>query len=143
MESSSLEEEKIIKDIRNLFRLEKLKKETIDIAIKGIRNLFRTEKENKGIKYRITRDIRNVFRLEKKKGIKEKIVRIIRNFFEYGEEDYYKQVIVNKFQSNNYIEYKSKGNRKALSVEEYLNKVKPYVKDIIINDLKISDTWKL
>ena len=31
---------------------------------------------------------------------------------------------------------------KALSVEEYLNKIRPYLKDII-NNLKISDTWKV
>ena len=34
MESSSLEEENIIKDIRNLFRFEKLKKETTDTTLK-------------------------------------------------------------------------------------------------------------
>ena len=31
----------IIKDVRNLFRLEKLKRETIDATIKDIRNLLR------------------------------------------------------------------------------------------------------
>ena len=41
-----LEEDKnmkdnIIKDIRNLFRLKNIKKETNDATIKGIRNLFR------------------------------------------------------------------------------------------------------
>ena len=41
MESLSLEEESIIKDIRNLF---KLKKEQNYTAIKDIRNLFRQEK---------------------------------------------------------------------------------------------------
>ena len=35
MESSSLEQEKIIKDVRILFRLEKLKKETIVTTNKG------------------------------------------------------------------------------------------------------------
>ena len=38
MESSSLEEENIIKHIRNLFRL---RKEIDDTTIKDIRNLFR------------------------------------------------------------------------------------------------------
>ena len=33
-------EENIIKDLRNLFRLDNLKKETNDAAINGIRNLF-------------------------------------------------------------------------------------------------------
>ena len=53
MESPRLEEENIIKDVRNLFRLERLKKETTDITIKDIRNLLKPEKENKVIKYRI------------------------------------------------------------------------------------------
>ena len=40
MESPSREEENIIKDVRNSFTLEKLKKETIDISIKDIRNII-------------------------------------------------------------------------------------------------------
>ena len=44
--------------------------------------------------------------------------------------------------SNNYIEYKSKSDRQTLSVEEYLEKIKPYLKDII-NDLKKSDACKI
>ena len=31
---------------------------------------------------------------------------------------------------------------KTISVEEYLNKIRPYLKDII-NNLKKSDTWKI
>ena len=49
MKSSRFEEDKNIeeninKDVRNLFRLKKLKKETIDATIKSIRNLFRLKK---------------------------------------------------------------------------------------------------
>ena len=41
------------------------------------------------------------------------------------------------------MEYESNGDKnKNLSVEEYLNKVKPYLKDIII-DLQNSSTWKV
>ena len=41
------------------------------------------------------------------------------------------------------IDYESNGDRnKTLSVEEYLNKIRPYLKDII-NNLKKSDTWKI
>ena len=44
--------------------------------------------------------------------------------------------------SNNYIEYESNGDRnKTLSVEEYLDEIRPYLKDII-NNLKNSDTCK-
>ena len=116
MENPMSEEEKIIKDIRNLFRL---KKELNYTAIKDIRNLFRQEKETKAIKDRIRRDIKTVF--------------------EHKEENYYKPVRVNNFWSNNYIEYESNGDRnKTLSVAEYLNKIRPYLKNI--NNLKKSDT---
>ena len=47
MESLSLEEEKIIRYIRNLFRLRKKLNYT---AIKDIRNIFRLEKETNAIK---------------------------------------------------------------------------------------------
>ena len=44
------------------------------------------------------------------------------------------------FWSNNYIEYESKGDRnKTLSVERYINKIKPYLK-YITNNFKKSDT---
>ena len=84
----------------------------------------------------IVKDIRNLFRLEKKtKAIKNRMVRDIENLFEHEEKDYYKPLIVRNFRSNNYTEYKSKGDKKTLSVEEYLNKIKPYLKDVlIIND---------
>ena len=96
MERFSLEEKNLIKDIRNLFRL---------------------EKETKAIKDRILRDIKNLFEHEE-------------------EENYYKPVKVSNFWSNNYIEYKSNDDRnKTLSLEEYLNKIRPYLKDII-NNLK-------
>ena len=44
--------------------------------------------------------------------------------------------------NNNYIEYESNGDRnKNLSLKEYLNKIKPYLRDLII-DLQKSGTWK-
>ena len=50
---------------------------------------------------------------------------------------------VSNFWSNNYIEYERNGDRnKTLSVEEYLNKISQYLKDIT-NNLKKSDTWKI
>ena len=50
LEEDKNREENIIKDVGNLFRLNKLKKETNDTSITGIRNLFRLKKENKVIK---------------------------------------------------------------------------------------------
>ena len=44
------------------------------------------------------------------------------------EENYYKPVRVSNFWSNNYIEQESNGDKnKRLSVEEYLNKIRPYL----------------
>ena len=57
----NLEEENIMKDIRNIFRLEK---ELNYTAIKDIRNLFRLEKEIKAINDKILREIENLFEYE-------------------------------------------------------------------------------
>ena len=62
MESSNLEEKNIIKDLKDFFRLKKIKKETIDTTIKIIRNLFIPEKENEKMKDRILRDMGYLFR---------------------------------------------------------------------------------
>ena len=108
MESSWFEN--IIKDVRNLFRLEK---ETNDTTFRGISNLFLLEKENKVIKERILGDIRNTFE---------------------HDESYYKPVREGNFWRTD--------RNKALSVEEYLNEIKPYLKNIII-DLTKSDRWRI
>ena len=55
------EEEKIIKDIINIFRLSK---ETNYTAIKDITYLFTLEKETKEIKGKTIRDIKNLFEHE-------------------------------------------------------------------------------
>ena len=61
------------------------------------------------------------------------MLRDIKNLFEHEEEEnYYRPVRVSNFWSNNYIEYKSNGDRnKTLSFEENLNKISPYL--LIIN----------
>ena len=56
------------------------------------------------------------------------------------KKNYYKPVTVSNFWSNRYIEYDDRN--KTLSVEEYLNKIIPYLKDII-NNLKKSNTLKI
>ena len=62
---------------------------------------------------------------------------------EHEEQNYYKPVRVNSFGGIDCIEYESNGDRnRALSAEEYLNKISPYLKGII-NNLKKSDTWKI
>ena len=67
----------------------------------------------------------------KKEAKSDKINSDIRNIFK--EEDFYGPIRVDYLYSNNYIEYDSDGNRnKNLSIKEYLNESKSYLKDIII-----------
>ena len=74
--------------------------------------------------------------------MKDKTIRDTKTLFEQ-EEDYYKPKRVRSFWNNNYIEYESNGDKNNnLSLDEYLNKIKTYLKDIII-DLQSSDTWKI
>ena len=112
-------EENIIKDIRNHFRI---RRELNYTAIKDIRNRFRVEKETKATKY---------FWAWKRR---RKLLQ---------STNYYKPLRVSHFWSNNYIEFENNGDRnKTLSVEEYFIKMSPYLKGII-NNLKITDTWKI
>ena len=65
--------------------------------------------------------------MKKKKVIKNITLRDVRNLFENKEEENdYKPVRVSTFWRNNYNEYGRNGNRnKTLSVEEYLDKIRP------------------
>ena len=106
--------------------------------IKDIKNLFRLKK---ALNYIVIKDIANLFTYEKVATIKYKTLRGNKNFCEHEEEkqNYFKPVRVSGFWSNNYIEYQRNGDRnKTLFVDEYLNKLRPYLKDIIDN-LKQTD----
>ena len=87
-----------------------------------MRNLFKLKKEKEEIKHRIIRDVTVQFK---------------------QKDDYYKPTKLHNFGNNNYIEYESSGDRNNnLSVKECLDKIKPYLRDIITN-LQKSDTWKI
>ena len=85
---------------------------------------------------------KHFFKLKKEnEAIKDRIIRDIRTLFKQG--DYYKPIRVGTFRNNNYIEYENNGDsNKSLLVKEYLDKIKPYLRDIIIN-LQKSDTLKI
>ena len=96
------------------------KEQSEENIIKSIRIFFKIKKENEAIKDRIIRDIRTLFEQE--------------------EKDYYEARRVGNFWNINYIEYESSGDRnKNVSVKEYLDKIKPYLRDITTN-LQKSDT---
>ena len=59
------------------------------------------------------------------------------------QEGYYKPKIVSSFLNNNCIEYESNGDKNSnLSLDKFLNKIKSYLRDIIIY-LQSSDAWKI
>ena len=61
------------------------------------------------------------------------------------DEDYYKPIITKGAFNSNYIQYesmKSEGKNKHLSVEEYLDQIRPYLRDII-NDHKTQGEWRI
>ena len=65
------------------------------------------------------------------KQIKERIIRDIRDLFKEEKEDYHEPVII--------LIMKTMGERKrTLSLEEYLNKNRPYLKNVK-NNLKKCD----
>ena len=103
-----------------------------------------TLKKNQEVNYTAIKYIRNLYKLEKEtKTIKHRILRDVKNLFEHKEEEhYYKPVRVSNFWSKNYIEYENNSDtNRTLSVEEYLNIIGPYLKDII-NNFKKSDMRK-
>ena len=63
--------------------------------------------------------------------IKERIIRDIKKLFQ--QEDYYKPERVSNFWINNYIEYESNGDKnRNLLLDEYLNKIEPYLRNMIL-----------
>ena len=48
------------------------------------------------------------------------------------DDDYYKPIRIGKAFSSNYTEYESNGDKdKTLSIKEYLDKIKPYLSNMI------------
>ena len=93
----------------------------------------------------INKDIRNLFRLEKEKEncIKDEVLRDMKTLFELDGEDCCESIRTGNAFISNYIEYESNGDKdKTLSIEEYLDKIRPYLSNII-NDHKTQGEWKI
>ena len=73
-----------------------------------------------------------------------KEIRYVENLLNLSiDEDYYKPMETNNTFNRNYIEYENKGDKnKTLSIKEYFNMVRPYLRDII-NDYKSQGEWKI
>ena len=61
-------------------------------------------------------------------------------------EDYYKPTITNSAFNCNYIQYESMGGEgkdKNLSIKKYLDKIKPYLSNMINNHKTQRKTWRI
>ena len=75
--------------------------------------------------------------------IKDTIIKDIRTLFEEEEEGYYEPKRLSNFGNNNYIECESNDDQsRNLSLAEYFNEIKAYLRTIIIN-LQNSDAQKI
>ena len=72
--------------------------------------------------------------------------RSIRNLLDSPiDKDYHRPAISNSAFNSNYIQYESmggEGNDKNLSIRIYLDKIKPYLSDIM-NDYKTQGKWEI
>ena len=74
--------------------------------------------------------------------LKDKTIRDIWTLFE-TEDDYYESKRESNFLKNNYIKNDSNGDKnRNLSLDEYLNKIKPFLRNMIIN-IQTSVAWKI
>ena len=66
----------------------------------------------------------------------------LEHLFENIYDDiYYKPILVKSSFKEDYKEYESRGDKdKALSIEQFLNKIRPYVKELINNHKAIKNS---
>ena len=115
----------------------KIKDRIVREIFGSIWKLFKTEEENEQRKDSEKKKKQN------ERLINDKIIRDIGTLFEQQKEDYYKPKRVSSIWNNNYIECESNGDKSSnLSLDEYLNIIEPYLRDIII-DLQSPDTQKI
>ena len=128
-----------LKNIRE--DLNKLRHKFSKSKIKEIRkNLYEIE-SNKNLSTQKIKEIeKSLSRLKKYHDYDDAEyigIRDVRNLFNQStDKDYYKPIKTKSAFNGNYIEYESNGDKdKNLSEKEYLNKIRPYLRDII-NDYK-------
>ena len=75
-------------------------------------------------------------------------IRDIENLFDAdNNEDYYQPILVNSSSTENYEYYENRGDKdKNISIEQYLDMIKPYLSDLINENKAIkssSNEWKI
>ena len=161
------ETKKLFNELRNNFSKEEIKKirrkfhfkESIDEYLKELEQKDSLTKQEKQEKKRYTKKLQKAEEFFKK--LKEDLnrleryqyndneyldykgIRQIENLFDKIDEDYYKPIKTNGAFNDNYMEYESRGDKdRNLSLEDYLNIIKPFLKDMI-NNHKTYGEWKI
>ena len=136
----------------NIFKKQSKNKKRIDNIREELKNskYIISKSELKNIK-------KNLYNIEKQRSkyldeLDKKILSLdnynndddydIENLFKTSiNKDCYKPKLNKSGYNNNYIEYRSEGD-KLLTIEEYLDLIKPYLKELI-NDHKSKGEWKI
>ena len=136
----------------NIFKKQSKNKKRIDNIREELKNskYIISKSELKNIK-------KNLYNIEKQRSkyldeLDKKILSLdnynndddydIENLFKTSiNKDCYKPKLNKSGYNNNYIEYRSEGD-KLLTIEEYLDLIKPYLKELI-NDQKSKGEWKI
>ena len=118
------------------------------------RNLYEIENQKNLFAPKIKEIERNLIQLEENlfkpkmfydyDDTEYKGIRDVKDLFDLSiDEYYYKPIMTNSTFNNNYIQYQTKGNKdKILTINEYLDMIRPYLSDII-NDHETQGEWKI
>ena len=148
------ETRKLFNKHRSNFSQEELKKHRKKLSRKEPIYNFLKEKEQKSSLTNIEKKVlRNIDRYSKnfKNDLKEKLQKYQYKFTygldylfnKFDEVDYYEQKEVKSAFNGSYVLYESKGdNDDNLSLEEYLNTIRPYLRDMI-DYHKAHSEWKI
>ena len=155
---NSLNESEPVKESEKNFddaRIKKIKKDLNELRdTLSKRKIKKTRKVLYRIENKKIKEIeKNLLKLEKRLSKLKKYYdyddveykgRDVKNLFNLSiNEDYYEPIKINDAFNRNYIEYESKGDKnKTLSIKEYLNMIRPYLRDII-NDHNTQGEWKV
>ena len=110
--------------LKEKYSLTKKEEKVLKNIVKYLKKLKEDLSKIKTYQYNTTHDIRYLFN-------------------EITKEDYYEPVEIKNAFNGNYIEYESRGdNDDNLSLEEYLNIIRLYLRDMI-NNHKAHSEWKI
>ena len=137
------ETKKLFHDLRNNFLREEIKKHREKFHKKErVYNHLKEIEQKDSLITKEKRELKNIIKYFKKlkedlnkiKKYQYNITRDVRYLFNEISEDYYKPIEIKSAFEGNYIEYESRGdNDDNLSLEKYLNIIRPYLRDMIDN----------